>query len=136
MPGNKKKQQRLFLPKENSNHDPLEIYLKEIRKTQLLTHQEETYWATIVWNEKSSKIKLLKKAVRILRSLEHQNPLNRLMVLNKKSIYGYINLKTLSCFIKNSSKQKTSSQKLPLQKKKTGLPKIKSNLNQPLQAFF
>ena len=38
----KKKPQRLFLPKENSSHDPLEIYLKEIRKTQLLNHDEET----------------------------------------------------------------------------------------------
>ena len=51
-PIKKKKLQSLYMPKEVSSHDPLEIYLKEIRKTQLLNHKDETSWATIVWNNK------------------------------------------------------------------------------------
>jgi len=41
----KKKRQSLYIPKEASSHDPLEIYLREIRKTQLLNHADETSWA-------------------------------------------------------------------------------------------
>jgi len=136
LPGNKKKQQRLFLPKENSSHDPLEIYLKEIRKTQLLTHQEETYWATIVWNEKNNKIKLLKKAVGILRSLEHQNPLNRLMVLNKKSIYGYINLKNAILLHKKLAKIEKQFSKAASPKEKNRLAKDQIKLESALSSIL
>lgn len=121
----KKKQQRLFLPKENSSHDPLEIYLKEIRKTQLLNHEEETYWATIVWNEKNNKIRFLKKAVVILRSLEHHKPLNQLLVLNKKSIYGYLNLKNAIILHKKLVKAKNQFSKATSPKEKNRFAKDK-----------
>ena len=136
MPENKKKQQRLFLPKENSDHDPLEIYLKEIRKTQLLNHQEETYWATIVWNEKNNKIKLFKKAVGILRSLEHQNPLNRLLILNKKSIHGYINLKNAILLQKKLAKTKNQFSKAASPKEKNRLAKDQIKLESALSSIL
>jgi RNA polymerase sigma factor (sigma-70 family) len=136
LPGNKKKQQRLFLPNENSSHDPLEIYLKEIRKTQLLNHQEETYLATIVWNEKSNKIKLLKKAVGILKSLERQDPLNRLLILNKKSIYGYINLKNAILLHKKLTKTKNQLSKAASPKEKNRLAKDQIKLESALSSIL
>ena len=136
LPGNKKKQPRLFLPKENFNHDPLEIYLKEIRKTQLLNHQEETYLATIVWNEKSNKIKLLKKAVGILKSLERQDPLNRLLVLNKKSIYGYINLKNAILLHKKLAKIEKQFSKAASPKEKNRLAKDQIKLESALSSIL
>ena len=136
LPGNKKKQPRLFLPKENSSHDPLEIYLKEIRKTQLLNHQEETYLATIVWNEKSNKIKLLKKAVGILKSLERQDPLNRLLILNKKSIYGYINLKNAILLHKKLAKIEKQFSKAASPKEKNRLAKDQIKLESALSSIL
>ena len=132
IPGKKKKDQRLFLPKENSSHDPLEIYLKEIRKTQLLSHEEETHWATIVWNEKNNKIRLFKKAVVILRSLEHHKPLNQLLVLNKKSIYGYINLKNSILLHKKLAKAKKQFSKAASPKEKNRFAKDKIKLESAL----
>jgi len=103
--------------KEASSHDPLEIYLREIRKTQLLNHADETSWATIVWNNKHDKIKRLKKAIEILRSLEHHKPLNQLLVLNKKSIYGYINLKNALLTHKKLNKVKNTALKSTFHKR-------------------
>ena len=136
LPGNKKKQQRLFLPKENSSHDPLEIYLKEIRKTQLLNHQEETSLATIVWNEKSNKIKLLRKAVGILRSLERQDPLTQLLILNKKSIYGYINLKKAILLHKKLAKIEKQFSTAASPKEKNRLAKDQIKLESALSSIL
>ena len=136
LPGNKKKQPRLFLPKENSSHDPLEIYLKEIRKTQLLNHQEETYLATILWNERSNKLKLFKKALGILKSLERQDPLNQLLILNKKSIYGYINLKNAILLHKKLAKIKNQCSKAASPKEKNRLAKDQIKLESALSSIL
>jgi len=135
-PIKKKKRQSLYIPKEASSHDPLEIYLREIRKTQLLNHADETSWATIVWNNKHDKIKRLKKAIEILRSLEHHKPLNQLLVLNKKSIYGYINLKNALLTHKKLNKVKNQLSKAPSTKDKNRFAKEKIKLESSLSVIL
>lgn len=136
LPVKKKKQRNLYLPRDTASHDPLEIYLKEIRKTQLLNHEEETRWATIVWDKKNEKINLLKKAIDILKSLEHHRPLNQLLVLNKKSIYGYINLKNSLLIYKKLLKSKTQLSKTASPKEKKRLVKEKIKLESALSTIL
>jgi len=136
LPSAKKKQHNLYLPKDTSSHDPLEIYLREIRKTQLLSHEEETRWATVVWEKKHLKINLLKKVINILRSLEHHRPLNQLLVLNKKSIYGYINLRNSLLIYKKLLKSKTQLSKSTAAREKKRLAKEKIKLESALATIL
>ncbi len=92
--------------------------------------------ATIVWHEKSNKIKLLKKAVGILRSLGHKDPLNRLLILNKESIYGYINLNNAILLHKKLAKTKNQFSKAASSKEKNRLAKDQIKLESALSSIL
>jgi RNA polymerase sigma factor (sigma-70 family) len=72
--------------------DPLRLYLKEIRKIPLLTEKEELHWARMLAKANTEKIKLLKRAVEILGSLQYYKPLNQLLCITRDSLYDYFHL--------------------------------------------
>jgi RNA polymerase sigma factor (sigma-70 family) len=77
---------------KGSERNPLEIYLKEIRKIPLLSQKDEKKWARCFTERKNRKIALLQQAVDIVRSIQSYKPLNGLLLFNKDSLYEYIHL--------------------------------------------
>jgi len=73
--------------------DPLKIYLREIKKVPLLTHEEELFWARRFCEGREEKILLLQRVIGILSSIQHHTRGRQLLFLTKESLYGYIHLK-------------------------------------------
>lgn len=126
----------LDLSESTPEKDPLKIYLKEIRKNPLLSHEEEIYWARIYCKGGKEKIKLLKRAIEIFSGVQYCRPLNQLLFFTNSSLYGYIHLKE-SLFLHKKiirienqlSKSCSSREKRKLTKEKL---KLKSQFSEGL----
>jgi RNA polymerase sigma factor (sigma-70 family) len=126
----------LDLSESTPEKDPLKIYLKEIRKNPLLSHEEEIYWARIYYKGRKEKIKLLKRAIEIFSGVQYCRPLNQLLFFTNSSLYGYIHLKE-SLFLHKKiirienqlSKSCSSREKRKLTKEKL---KLKSQFSEGL----
>ncbi len=115
------------LSEASPGDDPLKIYLNEIRKIPLMTHEEEIKWARIFYKGGREKEKLLKKAIEILGSSRHYQALNKLLFFTKAPFYEYIHLQIALSLYKKIAKinmQLTKSGSLR-DKKKLAKEKLK-----------
>ncbi len=111
-----------------SQKDPLEIYLKEIRKIPLLDQKEELYWARMLSRRTKEKIKLLKQVVEILSTGKFSRPLNQLMLFTNESLYEYVHLKEAVDLFKKINKIEVQLTQQGGQREKRKLSKEKMKL--------
>lgn len=76
-----------------TNHDPLKMYLDEIRKNPLLTYEEERQWARVFSKAGEKKIKLLQKVLNILGTIKHSSFARQLLALTGETPFQNIHLK-------------------------------------------
>ncbi|MEI6127343.1 MAG: sigma-70 family RNA polymerase sigma factor [Pseudomonadota bacterium] len=110
--------------------DPLRLYLKEIRKVPLLTEKEEVAWARILAKANMEKIKLLRRAVELLSTLQPYKPINQLLLITRESLFDYFHLEDALSLYKRILKNESLLVKASLTKEKRKLVKEKVKLKQ------
>ncbi len=116
--------------------DPLEIYLKEIRKIPLLDQKEELQWARTLSRRTKEKVKLLKQAVELLSSGKFSKPLSQLLLHTNESLYEYLHLKEAIELHKRIEKIDLQLQQHLVQREKRKLTKEKMKLKSELTDFL
>lgn len=86
--------------------DPLKIYLKQIRKIPLLTHQEELQWARMFGTGLEEKQKLLRRALELFDLLQHHGPLSQIVFFPNASRLEYYRLEKLIGLFKKRARVK------------------------------
>lgn len=76
---------------QHSASDPLEIYLREIRKNPILTRAEELRWARQFDEARRRKVALLRDALEIVVSLQGCRS-GDLVFFNENSLYEFVHL--------------------------------------------
>lgn len=126
----KERDYRPSYSKGSQRDDPLEIYLKEIRKIPLLTQKEEQRWARAFAKHRNEKIRLLKRAVAATHAIQSYKPLSKLFFLKQDSLYEYIHLKESLVFHKKILKIESQLSKTGTTRDKRKLTKEKLKVEQ------
>lgn len=76
-----------------SQKDPLEIYLRDIRRIPLLDQKEEQHWARIFFTRTREKVKLLRRAIELISSGSFSGPVSHRLYFSDESFHEYLHIR-------------------------------------------